>query len=434
MTRFLQMMPAIWTALFFIVSSAESLAQSDSLDRIVVTVNGEAIAESEVNRRIKYQIFNSEQAGRGRPSALAARQNAENESVTFRLQLQQARLQQLVVTDQDVERRIEQISKQGGLTREEFLRQFEPYELDSEAVKQSIFETLLLEVLAQRIIAPGITVTESEIDRYLKANQDQFTIVEQYNLNLIVIQGAPDATEDQKIFIRDLTNEIVRAFESGRSFDEVAVAARELNGVDAGELGWRRASDIAPDLVAAADGRAPGTMVGPLISGGNIFFVYVKGYRNTPLVDLRPVQQINLARIVLHAGTETGTEVNYEKLEKLRSRILDGENFADLARQYSHDDDTRKNGGDLGWLSENNIPFEYLNLLKTMQKGELSEVQKIRNTVYIIEFRGVRSANLEDQIRSYVQNLLRNHKMRINRNTWIDQLRASANIKFRSQF
>lgn len=44
-----------------------------------------------------------------------------------------------------------------------------------------------------------------------------------------------------------------------------------------------------------------------------------------------------------------------ETVNGLRKRILDGESFAKLARDYSNDVHSAKRGGDLGWLSKGEL-------------------------------------------------------------------------------
>jgi peptidyl-prolyl cis-trans isomerase D len=69
--------------------------------------------------------------------------------------------------------------------------------------------------------------------------------------------------------------------------------------------------------------------------------------------------------------------------EKTRARILEirdlitkGEDFAEMAKEYSEDPITRKNGGDLGWLKKGATQKPFDQALITLKPGEISEPVK----------------------------------------------------------
>ena len=60
-----------------------------------------------------------------------------------------------------------------------------------------------------------------------------------------------------------------------------------------------------------------------------------------------------------------------EEGEALRARIERGEGFEDLVRQYSTDPATSKKGGDLGWITKEQVPPEFAAVLG-LASGEIS--------------------------------------------------------------
>ncbi|MCJ7498168.1 MAG: peptidylprolyl isomerase [candidate division Zixibacteria bacterium] len=69
--------------------------------------------------------------------------------------------------------------------------------------------------------------------------------------------------------------------------------------------------------------------------------------------------------------------------EKTRARILEirdlitsGEDFAEMAKEYSEDPTTRKNGGDLGWLKKGATQKPFDEALFALKPGEISEPVK----------------------------------------------------------
>jgi len=61
-----------------------------------------------------------------------------------------------------------------------------------------------------------------------------------------------------------------------------------------------------------------------------------------------------------------------KQLNDLKARLDKGENFADLAKQYSEDAGSKKSGGDLGFVSEGGLPKSLLDAAKSLTKGAVS--------------------------------------------------------------
>jgi parvulin-like peptidyl-prolyl isomerase len=59
--------------------------------------------------------------------------------------------------------------------------------------------------------------------------------------------------------------------------------------------------------------------------------------------------------------------------KKLRQRILDGEDFAELAAEYSQDPGSAANGGDLGWFGRGAMVPEFEDAAFSLAVGEVSE-------------------------------------------------------------
>ncbi len=78
--------------------------------------------------------------------------------------------------------------------------------------------------------------------------------------------------------------------------------------------------------------------------------------------------------------------------EKTRARILEirdlitkGEDFAEMAKEYSEDPTTRKNGGDLGWLKKGTTQKPFDEALFALKPGEISEPVKTEQGWHLIK-------------------------------------------------
>jgi parvulin-like peptidyl-prolyl isomerase len=71
--------------------------------------------------------------------------------------------------------------------------------------------------------------------------------------------------------------------------------------------------------------------------------------------------------------------------QELRQRILDGEDFAALAEQYSDDPGSAPNGGDLGWSGRGRYVPEFEDAAFSLPVGEVSEPVKTQFGYHLIQ-------------------------------------------------
>ncbi len=101
------------------------------------------------------------------------------------------------------------------------------------------------------------------------------------------------------------------------------------------------------------------------------------------------------ARRASHILIETGSEREQHEavalMAELRQRLLDGEDFAELAQTYSDDPGSRDQGGDLGWVEPEQMvePFEDA-LYALDEPGALSEPVETRFGLHLIRLEEIR--------------------------------------------
>ncbi len=102
----------------------------------------------------------------------------------------------------------------------------------------------------------------------------------------------------------------------------------------------------------------------------------------------RPVTSEVRARHILvqpdTAGAE-GVSEAYELAQELRERLVDGESFSRLARQYSADPRSAARGGDLGYADRGTYEDAFEQYLWQGSVGEISPVIQTSHGYHIIE-------------------------------------------------
>ena len=424
----------IWWLLVLNLAIQSVHAQSDVLDRILVTVNGSPITESEIEQRSNFLIFLTSDGSQSSLNLDAARQQATDDAIVFRLLQQRANEIGIGLTSEEIDERIALEFESRNISEKAFLRDLSKRGFTIDVFRRTISETLLRDKLVQQIVAPRISIRDEEIDRYISINQESFQPVNEFNLSVIVVSESLSMNFEQKQLLRRIVRDIEYEIDRGSDFYQVAIAASQFEGIQAGDLGWVRTSDLDPVLAQRMTPTKVNQIIGPIVSGSNIFFARINDHQTSIGPELPLIKELHLARIVLQASNQAGSEVNAEQLENLRRTILSGGDFGEIAKVYSHDSSTKQQGGDMGWIPEDSVPFEYLRPLADMEIGDVSSVQQIANIVFIIQYRGLRDASQEQRMRSLVRSRLRNTKLRNEVSNWIDELRETAVIDYRSVF
>jgi peptidyl-prolyl cis-trans isomerase SurA len=126
-----------------------------------------------------------------------------------------------------------------------------------------------------------------------------------------------------------------------------------------------------------------------------------------------------------------------DTLRVLRDRVLKGESFAELAKKYSEDEDTKSVGGDLGDLTADQLQGDFAEQIKNIKAGEIT--QPLRTVVgasygfHIIWMRKrvpAHTINLDDDFKRVEQLALYMKRNKLN-TEWIEELKKTIYVDIR---
>ena len=81
----------------------------------------------------------------------------------------------------------------------------------------------------------------------------------------------------------------------------------------------------------------------------------------------------------------------YKKIEDISKKALAGEDFENLAVQYSEDPSAKENKGDLGYFSAFRMVYPFENAAFTTQKGKISKIIRTRFGYHILKINDIRA-------------------------------------------
>jgi parvulin-like peptidyl-prolyl isomerase len=83
--------------------------------------------------------------------------------------------------------------------------------------------------------------------------------------------------------------------------------------------------------------------------------------------------------------TEEGRDEALKKIEMVEDRLKIGGDFEELAKQYSDDEMTAGNGGDLGYISKGQTVAEFEEALFSLDEGQISQIIETEYGFHIIK-------------------------------------------------
>jgi peptidyl-prolyl cis-trans isomerase SurA len=139
--------------------------------------------------------------------------------------------------------------------------------------------------------------------------------------------------------------------------------------------------------------------------------------------------QIKLRMIAIRRA-EDGSDSRRAMIQEIRSKIVEGQEFQDLARMYS-EDSTQDQGGDWGWVNRRTLNETLSKVAFSLKPGQVSQIIDLGNSYYVLLVEAKKNATVKplSQLRDNIQAKLVQEETRRREDEWIARLRKKAYIK-----
>ena len=411
--------------------SAQAAAQRPALvDRIVAIVNKDVITLSELNEAIATAERNLRRTRTELPPRDVFERQMLERLVLDKAQLQLAKDSGIRIDDAQVDRAMQRVAEQNNLTLSDFRKRIEADGITFEQFRADLRDQITLQRLREREVDDKIQVSDTEVDLFLAETAAQSAERSEYELAHVLIrlpeQAAPDALAAARARAEQARTEALKG-------DFGAVAARYSDSPDAlrgGLLGWRQA-DRLPELFAEALTKLnPGDVSEVLRSPAGFHIIKVLNRRGAMPASVPIVQ--TRARHILVRTSETVSEAEARRrLAGLRERIVNGADFAALARANS-DDSTAARGGELDWIYPGDTVPEFERAMNELKPGEVSQPVRTPFGYHLIQVIERRSADMSpERRRLQARQALRERKSDEAFQQWLSQLRDQTYVELR---
>ncbi len=338
------------------------------VDRIAAVVDKEIITESELNERVAFYAYQNKLD----PTAPGLKHQMLESMIAEKLVLAQAMIDSVQVTDDEVSQALDQQVQR-------LVRQFgsekgveDAYGKPISRIKRDYREEMRKQLLVQKVQQArqsGIQVTANDVAEFYNTYKDSLgEVPETYTISHIYIVPKPDTAVDRQTYLK--AKLVLDSLRAGGDFADFAKRySADATAPNGGDLGWSKRGDFVPEFEEALFALKEGQISDVVKTQYGYHIIQLIGRRGES-VHARHI----LFRVEKSAASDSAAVT---QLRELRARTLKGESFAELAKKYSEDEQTKPLGGDLGDVTAKDITQDFADEIKNLKEGEISEPTKI---------------------------------------------------------
>lgn len=410
-----------------IIASFTTQAELQKLDQVVAVIDRSVLFQSELDERIAQVARHAQANNLALPDLATLEQQVLDHLISEKLQLQMAQRVGLQITDEQINQTIEQIRQSNQLTPEQFALQLQRDGMSMNSLREKLRQDLTLQQIQQGIVQQRIHISPLEIDNFLKSADAQFWISPEYHLGHILISVPQSASTAEVEAAQTKAENLVEQIESGTPFAQVAIAeSKGPTALSGGDLGWRKTSDLPSLFADIAPTLEVGEVSAPARSpaGFHILKLYEKrgGEQQTEI-------QTNARHILLKPSAILSNEEAEAKLKKIRQQIIDGADFAAMAKEHSEDIGSMLAGGDLGWSKPGMFVPAFEKVISEIAVGEISQPFRSRFGWHILQVKERRQEDITDELlRQKAARILTNRRFEDELSVWLRELRDEAYV------
>lgn len=413
---------------------AQGPAKARAADFIVAVVNSEPITNNEV-QSLKLRLSKQLPPGSPAPDSKVLTQQALDQLINEKAQLQQARDNGIRIDDAEVDQTELTIARQNQVSKEELYKRIAAEGLSVSAFREQLRSQLMISRLREREVDNRARVSDTDVEQFIQSQQaGKASAATAFDLNLaMILVAVPENASDKELAdLQAKALQISKRAKAGENFANLAATLSQAadKGANGGEMGLRSADRYPSLFVEGTQKLSKGDVSEPLRSGAGFHILKVLEKKQSELSNVS-ITQTRARHILLRLSNELSEVAARNRLLTYKQRIQAGSDFADLARQFSQDG-SAQTGGDLGWASPGQFVPEFEEVMSRLRPGQISDPLVSRFGVHLIQVLERRDVplTLREQ-REMVRTQLREKKTEELYATWVDELRGRAYVELR---
>jgi len=403
------------------------------LDQAIVIIENDVITQSEFEAKLNFLINQYEMSGTPLPRDMGAmREQLLEQMVSIRLQLTYAARMGLELKEWMVDKSMENIAKNSGVSLAEFREQMLENGVDYKLYRSQVKENLFTREIQRRIVADRVRISKKEIDDFVEHKSHVFKENNQYKISSILVSLSETPSVDEKLLAKNKIKMIQEKFLDGEKFFSLAQNYSDSgNALSGGSLGWRKISEVPAIFLKEMEGLEKDSISGIIETINGFYIFYLEDKKETTNTQ---IEERQVRHILIKTNAIITDKIAQDKILALKIRIENGEPFSNLARSHSDDTMSAASGGKLEWSSPGSFVPEFEDKIDTLPLNKISEPFFTQYGWHIIEVLGKRNQDNSDIVmKSMARKYLTSSRADEVIDSWIIELKDDNYIKYLSE-
>jgi peptidyl-prolyl cis-trans isomerase SurA len=405
-------------------------ANGEVLDAVVAVVNHHVITAKELEVEATMLRHQLEASGAAIPPDAILRKQVLNHLIDMDLEVETAKEHAMNVDDPELDSTIEKIANNNKMTLTALREALEKQGVSWKNYRENIRKEMLVSRLQQQAISKEIVVSSQQVEDSLYTFEHDQKMTQTYHLQYLVIPLPEKATAVQEAAA--LVRAKAIALKIKKDTDLSQLASLESNTdytLEGGDLEERHLAEL-PDLFAKKVVQMqPGDVSEPLRAG--------KGFQRMRLgsgggdtTSSHHILKTHVRHILLKPDANRTAADAKKQVENIYRQVHAGKSFEVMAKQYSADPLSAVQGGDLGWVTEDELVPEFAKAMASLPLHQVSEPVQSAFGWHLIEV--LERKDVDDTAaykRQQVRQFLQQRKFKDALQQWQQHLRAEAYVK-----
>ena len=397
------------------------------IDSIVALVDEDVILRSELDIAMAGVLDRVRASGEAMPPMHLVERQVLERLIVRELQVQRALQTGIRVSAADVDQALTTLAQQNNMSVQQLRQVIEADGEDFAEFRRNIGEEIMAERLRQRIVNSMDPITDTEID-ILLASEDLSG--GEYNVSHIMVALPEGSTPQQIAEMQAKADDIHRRLMDGLDFASAAISYSDgQEALEGGLVGWRDLNSVPAFFADAVRDLKPGEITEPIRSPVGFHIIRVNDYREQRQV---MVKEYHARHIMVEVNELVTPRLAMDQIIEIQRKLNDGEDFAELAREYSDDTSSANLGGDMGWFPPEAYGDRVGQTLLALEPGEVSEPFQTMGGWHIIELLGTRETDrTEEAIRAEAREKIRMQRAEQEIDSMLRRFRDEAFVEIR---
>lgn len=376
------------------------------------------LMESQIDIALEEIIKRYDAQNIPKPPINVLREQTIEKLVVEELQLQMAERAGVRISDAELNATVARIASNNGMSLEDFILYLDGEGESYQRLRNNIKKEMTVQRVQRGRVGSSINITDKEFEAFLATDESLKQLEPELLVRQILVKTSSEASE------------VLEKINTGLDFE---ILAKEFsissNASEGGLMNWRKKSDMPSLFAEGLEGVDVGQVSSPLKSGAGLHILKVEEKRG----DFVEYEDQWLVRHILLMPSEIRNEEASElELIDIRNRVMNGEDFSTLAKEFSEDPGSAQKGGELDWMGKGITAAEFEATFTTIEEGVVSEVFQTEFGFHFLELLDQRNKDMTNEaIENRAFNILYSRKYDEELENTLRSMRAEAFVEIK---